>query len=80
MTETLHFELHSHALQAQLVWSKLVGNEGHLILQVQTVFCPFLDSHISAVTETSDMLLPTNALQALQSLVEIGHERIALHA
>jgi hypothetical protein len=52
-----------------------VCNEEHFIQDAETVSRLYLASHYSAVTETSIMAVPNNALQAVQvSLESAGNE------
>jgi hypothetical protein len=45
---------------------KTVSNEGHFILEAETVFPPYLPSHCSGATEMCHVALPAHALQSVQ--------------
>jgi hypothetical protein len=48
------------------VWSKWASNEGHIILDCETVFHPYLPSKCSVVTEKSHIALPAHVQQLMQ--------------
>jgi hypothetical protein len=56
----------AHVLQALQLRLKSVCNEGHLILEAETVFRPYLHWDYSRVTEYYHVVLPALALQAVQ--------------
>jgi hypothetical protein len=74
--ETSHAALPAHAPLSVNISSKLVRNEGHFTLDVETVF-PYLPWDCSGVTEYYDMLLSAHGLQAVQarlkSVTNEGH-------
>jgi hypothetical protein len=64
-----------------LVRLQSVSNEGHFTVEAETVFHPYLASPSSKVSESSHVILPAQALQAVQvtlkSVSNEGHFTIA---
>jgi hypothetical protein len=75
----------TYALDKEKVWFKSTGNEGHFTEDGITVFRPCLASHCNVLTEashlalstkTSNITLPTVALQAVHVWFRsVGNER-----
>jgi hypothetical protein len=59
-------ELSAPVLLAVQFRFKLVGKEGHYILESERVFRPHLPSHCSGVTEIRHMALPAHELCVVQ--------------
>jgi hypothetical protein len=69
--------LSAHAPEAVEVMVKAVSNEGHFMLEAETVFRPYLTSHCSGESEICHMVLLAHALRAeqitLKSVSNEGH-------
>jgi hypothetical protein len=65
VTETPNFALSTHASEAPHVWSMSVYNEGYFTLEAKKVFRHYLASHLSGVTETSNLAVFSYAPEGL---------------
>jgi hypothetical protein len=69
--------LSAYALRATQFKLISVSSEGHLLLEAERVFHPYLRPHCSGMIEISQISLPTHALQAVRvTLKLVSKERL----